>query len=85
MKSITYRDEKWYHAKTQYHGIVGKKRYFVDTEPTIEKRDGDKYYTYPIIHRFDTFVIIGVFLLIAFSIGFVLVCLAKILFCLIAG
>lgn len=85
MKTVTYRDEKWYRATTNYHGIVGKTQYFVSTKPRTQRWKDDNYYTYFIIHRFTPFIVFGAFWLIVCIIGFILSCLGKVLVLLLAG
>lgn len=85
MKTITYRDEKWYLTKTKYHGIVGKTQYFVSTKTTTQQWKGDDYYTYSIIHRFTPSIIFSTVLLIICSIGFILSSLGRVLLLLLAG
>ena len=85
MKVITYKGEKWYHARTQYHGIVGKTRYFVNMNPRTQRWKDDDYYTYSVIHRFTPSIIFSAVLLIICSIGFILSSLGKVLLLLLAG
>lgn len=85
MKIVTYRDEKWYHAKTQYRGIIGKIQYFVSTKPRTQRWKDDDYYTYFIIHKFTFFIIFSAFWLIVCSVGFVLSCLGKAFVLLLVG
>lgn len=85
MKTVTYRDEKWYHAKTKYHGIVGKTQYFVSTKPRTQQWKDDDYYTYFIIHKFTPSIIFSAVLLIICGIGFILSSLGKVLLLLLAG
>ena len=85
MKVVTYKDEKWYHARTQYHGIVGKTQYFVSTKPRTQRWKDDDYYTYFIIHKFTPSIIFSAALLIICSIGFILSSLGKVLLLLLAG
>ena len=84
MKVVTYKGKKWCYAKTQHHGIFGKRQYFVDTEPIIELING-KYYIYPIIDKYKSSVIFDIFVLIIPSIGFVFSCLGKSLILLLLG
>lgn len=87
MKTVTYRNKEWYYATTKYHGIIGKTQYFVDinTEPTLREWEGNNYYVYSIIHRFNTFFIFSIFMLFIFGVAFIFACLAKMLFYLLAG
>lgn len=85
MKTVTYRDEKWYRAKTQFHGIVGKTQYFVSTKPRTQRWKDEDYYTYFIIHKFTPFIVFCAFWIIICSIGFILSSLGKVLLLLLAG
>lgn len=85
MKTVTYRDKKWYRATTKYHGIVGKTQYFVSTKPRTQRWKDDNYYTYFIIHKFTPSIIFSAFWLIVCSLGFILSCLGKVLVLLLAG
>lgn len=85
MKVVTYKGEKWYHAKTKYHGIVGKTRYFVSTKSRTQRWKDDDYYTYFIIHKVTPSIIFSAALLIICSIGFILSSLGRVILLLLAG
>lgn len=85
MKTVTYRDKKWYYATTKCHGVIGKTQYFVDINPKTQQWKDNTYYTYFIIHKFTPSIIFSAFWLIVCSLGFVLSCLGKVLVLLLAG
>ena len=87
MKSVMYQGKKFVYAKTQRYGILAKVKYWVNPTHSIKKvkYKEKEYFDYRVIVRFRVIIPVIIFLLIFYSVAFLIYSLAKIFTCLLGG
>lgn len=87
MKTVTYRGKKFVYAKTQRYGILAKIKYWVAPTHDVKKvkYKEKEYFNYNVIVKIRVIIPVIIFLLIFYSIAFLVYSLAKIFTCLLGG